>query len=114
METVRFRKQAWLLLAALIALAGPLSAAPLQSEIDEAQRRRALAFNDVTGDYSYQAQGYWIENGEKTFPVEGVTVASTSIDMLKNVSAVGNDLKFDGSIAAPTLLIAEMTVSGKG
>jgi PmbA protein len=74
----------------------------------------SFGFNDVTGDYSYQAQGYWIENGEKAFPVEGVTVASTSLDMLKNVTAVGNDLKFDGSIASPTLLIAEMTVSGKG
>jgi PmbA protein len=74
----------------------------------------SFGFNDVTGDYSFQAQGYWIENGEKAFPVEGVTVASTSIDMLKNVAAVGNDLQFDGSIAAPTLLIAEMTVSGKG
>jgi PmbA protein len=74
----------------------------------------SFGYNDVTGDYSFQAQGFWIENGEKAFPVEGVTVASTSLDMLKNVVAVGNDLHFDGSIAAPTLLIAEMTVSGKG
>jgi PmbA protein len=74
----------------------------------------SFGYNDVTGDYSFQAQGFWIENGEKAFPVEGVTVASTSLEMLKNVVAVGNDLRFDGSIAAPTLLIAEMTVSGKG
>ncbi len=66
----------------------------------------------MTGDYSYQAQGFWIEDGEKTFPVEGVTVASTSLDMLRRVVAIGNDLKWDGSVCSPTLLIAEMTVSG--
>src|SRR5262249_14769667 len=37
-------------LVALLALAAPLAAAPLQREVDEAQRRRALALNDVTGD----------------------------------------------------------------
>jgi PmbA protein len=73
----------------------------------------SFGFNDVTGDYSFQAQGFWIENGEKAFPVEGVTVASNSLDMLANVAAVGNDLVFDGAVSAPTLLIAEMTVSGR-
>jgi PmbA protein len=72
----------------------------------------SFGFNSVTGDYSYQAQGFWIEDGEKAFPVEGVTVASTSLDMLQRVVAVGNDLKWDGAVCSPTLLIAEMTVSG--
>lgn len=72
----------------------------------------SFGFNPVTGDYSFQAQGQWVEKGEKVHAVEGVTVASTSLDMLKNVAAVGNDLVFDGSVASPTLLIAEMTVSG--
>ena len=74
----------------------------------------SYGFNAVTGDYSYQAQGFWVENGEKRFPVEGVTVASNSLDMLRNVVAVGNDLRFDHAVASPTLLIAEMTVSGAG
>jgi PmbA protein len=72
----------------------------------------SYGFNGVTGDYSFQAQGYWIENGEKTFPVEGVTVAGNSLDMLKAIVAVGNDLEWRSSIACPTLLIGEMTVSG--
>lgn len=74
----------------------------------------SFGFNEVTGDYSYQAQGFWIENGEKTFPVDGVTVASNSLEMLRAIDAVGNDLVFDDDVAAPTLLIAEMTVSGAG
>jgi PmbA protein len=73
----------------------------------------SYGFNPTTGDYSYQAQGFWVEKGEKAFPVEGVTVAGNSLDMLKNVVAVGNDLRFLGSVASPTLLIAELTVSGE-
>jgi PmbA protein len=72
----------------------------------------SFGFNEVTGDYSFQAQGFWIEKGEKAFPVEGVTVASTSLDMLAHVAAVGNDLAFDDLVSAPTLLIEEMTISG--
>ena len=74
----------------------------------------SFGFNPVTGDYSFQAQGFWVERGEKQFPVDGVTVASTSLEMLKNVVAVGNDLRWEGSVASPTILIAEMTVSGGG
>ncbi|HVP14928.1 MAG TPA: TldD/PmbA family protein, partial [Terriglobales bacterium] len=72
----------------------------------------SYGFNPTTGDYSFQAQGFWVERGAKVFPVEGVTVASNSLDMLRNVVAVGSDLEFLGSTASPTLLIAEMTVSG--
>ena len=72
----------------------------------------SFGFNAVTGDYSFQAQGYWIERGELVHPVDGVTVAGNSLEMLKGISAVGNDLVWKSSVAAPTLLIAEMTVSG--
>lgn len=72
----------------------------------------SFGFNSVTGDYSFQAQGYWIERGEKTFPVDGVTVAGNSLDMLRAIAAVGNDLEWRSSTACPTLLIGEMTVSG--
>ncbi len=74
----------------------------------------SFGFNPVTGDYSFQAQGFWIEHGERTQPVDGVTVAAHSLDMLRGVVAVGNDLEFRGAIASPTLLIAEMTLSGSG
>ena len=72
----------------------------------------SFGFNAVTGDYSFQAQGHWIENGEKAFPVDGVTVAGNSLDMLRAIAAVGDDLEWRSAIACPTLLIGEMTVSG--
>lgn len=68
--------------------------------------------NVVTGDYSQGATGLWIENGELAYPVSEVTIAANLKEMLKNIAAVGNNLEFRSSIAAPTLLIGEMTVSG--
>jgi len=68
--------------------------------------------NVVTGDYSRGASGLWIENGELTYPVSEVTIASTLPEMLMNLEAIGSDLEFRGALASPTLLISEMTISG--
>ena len=69
--------------------------------------------NIVTGDYSRGAAGLWIRNGELAFPVSEVTIAGTLQQMLLNLEAVGSDFEFRGSMAAPTLVIAEMTVGGR-
>jgi PmbA protein len=69
--------------------------------------------NVVTGDYSRGAAGLWIENGEFAYPVSEITIAANLRDMLMDVEAAGSDLEFRGSVASPTLLIREMTVSGQ-
>jgi PmbA protein len=69
--------------------------------------------NIVTGDYSRGAAGIWIENGKLTYPVSEVTIAGTLQDMLLGIEGIGSDLEFRGSIASPTLLLREMTVSGQ-
>lgn len=66
--------------------------------------------NIVTGDYSRSASGIWIENGELTFPIQGVTIAGNLKEMLNSIEMVGNDLDFRGSVVSPTLLIGRMTV----
>ncbi len=68
--------------------------------------------NVVTGDYSRGATGLWIENGELTHAVEEVTIAGNLAEMLMNVTAIGNDLEFRGSVASPTLRIDGMTIAG--
>jgi PmbA protein len=73
----------------------------------------AFGFNPTTGSYTYQAAGFWIEKGAVAFPVDEITCASTTLDMLAGIAMVGNDLEFSGGINSPTLKIAEMTVSGK-
>lgn len=69
--------------------------------------------NIVTGDYSRGAAGLWIRNGELAFPVSEVTIAGNLRRMLLDLEAAGADLQFRGSMAAPTLVIAEMTVGGR-
>jgi PmbA protein len=66
--------------------------------------------NTVTGDYSRSASGIWIEDGELTFPVQGVTIAGNLKEMLNSIEMIGNDLDFRGSVVSPTLLIGRMTI----
>jgi PmbA protein len=68
--------------------------------------------NLVTGDYSVGASGMWIENGERAYPVEEITIAGNLKDMYKNIAAIGNDLIFRGASAAPTIRIEGMTIAG--
>jgi PmbA protein len=69
--------------------------------------------NIVTGDYSRGTAGQWIEHGDFAYPVSEITIASTLQRMLMDLEAVGSDLEFRGSVASPTLVIREMTVSGQ-
>ncbi|MDR3451327.1 MAG: metallopeptidase TldD-related protein, partial [Rhodoferax sp.] len=68
--------------------------------------------NLVTGDYSRGATGLWIENGALTHAVEEVTVAGNLGEMLRHITAIGNDLVFRGAVASPTLRVDGMTIAG--
>lgn len=71
-----------------------------------------FGFNPTTGDYSRGVGGFWIENGQIAYPVAEVNISGDAASMLASVDAVGSDLTWFGSSAAPTVRIAEMTVSG--
>ena len=67
--------------------------------------------NPVTGEYSRGASGFWIENGELTFPVSEVTIASNLKDMFKRM-VFADDIDRKYSIAAPTIAVEGMTLAG--
>lgn len=69
--------------------------------------------NLVTGDFSRGASGIWIENGELAYPVEEITVAGNLREMFCNLSEIGSDLIWRGSLACPTLRIEGMTIAGE-
>jgi len=69
--------------------------------------------NLVTGDYSRGASGLWISRGELTYPVEEITVAGNLKDMFCNITEIGNDLEFRGSVAAPTIRLDGLTIAGQ-
>jgi PmbA protein len=94
---------------------GPLSEAQILGEVRAGLYVTSLmgfGINIVTGDYSRGATGLWIENGQFTHAVEEVTIAGNLAAMLHNVTAIGNNLVFRGSVASPTLRIDGMTVAG--
>jgi PmbA protein len=70
-----------------------------------------MGVNMVTGDYSRGAAGFWIENGEVTYPVSEITIAGNLKDMFMNLTPA-NDLEFRYGVNAPTLRVEGMTVAG--
>ena len=67
--------------------------------------------NMVTGEYSRGASGFWIDNGELTWPVSEVTIASNLKDMFMHM-VPASDLDRNYGTAAPTLLVEGMTLAG--
>ncbi len=68
--------------------------------------------NQVTGDYSRGASGYWIENGEIQFPVEEITVAGNLAEMFANINIIGKDVDKRGNIQTGSVLLDGMTIAG--
>lgn len=70
--------------------------------------------NTVSGDFSLAAKGFYVENGKKIFPVEQITLAGNYFDLLKNIVAVGNDLKFPMSnVGSPSVIVTGLSIAGK-
>ena len=68
--------------------------------------------NQVTGDYSRGASGFWIKKGRRSYPVSEVTVAGNLLDMFQTLSPA-NDLEFRFGIDAPTVRVEGLTVGGR-
>lgn len=69
--------------------------------------------NQVTGDYSRGAAGFWVEHGEIQYPVQEITIAGNLKDMFRNIVAVGNDVLVQGSKQCGSILVEGMTVAGR-
>lgn len=72
-----------------------------------------FGFNAVTGDFSRGASGFWIENGEKTFPVSEITISLNLDQLLQRIDAIGDTVELRSSIACPMLRVSAMTIAGK-
>ena len=68
--------------------------------------------NSVTGDFSLGASGILIENGKLTRPVRGFAVAGNVLDVFRKISDIGNDMRFFGTVGAPSVRLTDISVSG--
>lgn len=73
--------------------------------------------NPVSGDFSLSASGYEILDGEKSRPVNQITIAGNLFEVFRDIIAIGNDLKFGlpsyGYIGSPSILVKSLSVAGE-
>lgn len=68
--------------------------------------------NNLTGDYSRGASGFWVEHGQLQYPVEEITIAGNLKDIFKRIIDVGADINPNIATRCGSVLIEEMTVAG--
>ena len=70
--------------------------------------------NIVTGEFSLQADGFWIEDGAVTHALENFTVAGNFLELLQSIEALGDDLEFNlwSGAGAPSVRVAALAVGG--
>lgn len=82
--------------------------------IDDLQGLHA-GTSPISGDFSLQAQGFLYQDGAMAHPVHNFTVAGNFFSMLKDVVAVGDDLRFypqGAFIGSPSVKIKELAIAG--
>ena len=67
----------------------------------------------ITGDYSRGAAGFWVEDGQIAYPVEGITIAANLRDMFAGIVAVGADVDPRSHVLTGSILLGQMTVAGE-
>jgi PmbA protein len=72
-----------------------------------------MGVNNVTGDYSRGAAGFWVENGELAYPVQEITIAGNLKQMFQGIVAAGSDVLVRGSRRCGSILIDRMTLAGE-
>ena len=96
-------------------LPGDATPKDLLADTDQAlyvTRLMGFGFNPVTGDFSKGAEGFWIDKGERAFPVSEVTISANLDELLRSVDAVANDPDHRSATASPTFRVSRMTVAG--
>lgn len=68
--------------------------------------------NGITGDYSRGAGGFWVENGQIAYPVDGITIAGNLKQMFASIEAVGSDVDPRSHVSTGSILLGKMTVAG--
>ncbi len=103
---------------ATMVVAGDSSPGDIVAGIDEGVLIQSISgvhsgVNPISGDFSVGAEGIRIRHGELQGAIKEFTIASNLQKMLKEISAIGNDLTFrPGGSAGVTLAIDNINVSG--
>ena len=51
------------------------------------------------------------EGGRISFPVRGMVISGNLLDLLLKIEEVGDDIRYRGSISAPSIVVSDMEAS---
>lgn len=68
--------------------------------------------NSTTGDFSYGIEGFLIENGKTTQPINEMNVTGNMKTLWSHLAEVGSDPKTTSSYRIPSLLFENVSLSG--
>jgi len=71
--------------------------------------------NPVSLDFSLQALGLWVEEGEVRYAVENFAVAGNLLELLQAIEAVGDELDWEvigSAFGSPLVAVAELSFAG--
>lgn len=70
--------------------------------------------NVSNGDFSLQAEGYEIVDGQKGKATKLIVISGNFFELLRNVTDVYNDLKFiSDEVGSPSIKVSSLDISGK-
>ncbi len=73
--------------------------------------------NPISGDFSLLSSGFLVEDGKIVRPVDRITVAGNFLTLLKDIEAIGADVRVSpsggGIIALPSILVRELMAAGE-
>jgi PmbA protein len=69
--------------------------------------------NESTGDLSAMVTGYYVKDGKIVHPLKETMIGINLIELLSNVSAIGEDFFMAGGINTPSLLVDNVKISGR-
>ncbi len=74
--------------------------------------------SEVTGDFSIESAGFRIRDGKRAEPIQSFTVAGNFFDVLKNLSKIGDTVRWPAlggftAFGSPDVLVPMMSIAGK-
>ncbi|MEG0135065.1 MAG: TldD/PmbA family protein [Cetobacterium sp.] len=68
--------------------------------------------NSISGDFSLAAEGFLIENGQISKPLNQITLSGNFFTLLEDIEEIGSDLKFNLSgVGSPAVLVKNLNIS---
>lgn len=52
-----------------------------------------------------------VEGGRISFPVRGMVISGNLLELLLKIEEVGDDIRYRGSISAPSIVVSDMEAS---